>query len=101
MATSRTGTSVHKRMVKVAITEAIAQGLTLCPNCNNPLDYDDRTSRHGAQADEIVAYAKTGHTSTDPTHWQVLCALCNQRKSDGYRGSTSSDVAPFPHSRWW
>lgn len=101
MATSRTGTAVHKRMRRIVIAEAKARGLTHCPPCGNELDYTDGKAPHGAQADEIVAYAHSGVTSTDPNDWQVLCAKCNQRKGKGFTRSDAPNVDPWPQSRPW
>lgn len=98
MVTSRTGTSVHKRMVAKTLTAARAQGVTHCPGCNNELDYEDRTSKHGAHADEIVPYAVRGYTSTDINDWQVLCATCNQRKG---KKIWEDGEPPYPLSREW
>lgn len=100
MATSRTGTSVHKRMAREVTADAQARGITHCPSCGHELDYEDRRSTHGAQADETTPYAATGTTSTDPSQWQVLCAQCNQRKGARNWAGTDGDN-PWPQSRQW
>lgn len=100
MATSRTGTAAHKRMRTIVLAEAQARGVINCPGCRVELDYRDGRAPNGAQADEIVPFARAGETSSDPNDWQVLCAKCNQRKGD--RGWIQTDDAPpFPLSREW
>lgn len=100
MTTSRTGTAKHKRMVRIAKQEAQAAGITHCPACGVELDYVNCTAPNGAHADEIIAYQVRGYTSTDPTHWQVLCATCNQRKGNRSWAKTD-DRPPFPLSGTW
>jgi len=100
MTTSRTGTAVHKRMVKIVLAEARSRGITNCPACNTELDYVNRTAPNGSHADEIVAFAVTGETNTDPNAWQVLCATCNQSK--GAKGwDATNGEPPYPTSRAW
>lgn len=96
MATSRSGTTVHKRMVAQTIAAAKAQGVTHC-GCGVELDYENRTARNGAHADEIVPYAVTGETSTDPDNWRVLCATCNQKRGAG-AWKPYGDENPYPLS---
>ena len=99
MATSRTGTATHKRMVRIVKAEAQAQGITHCPGCRVELDYNDGTAPNGAQADEIVPFAITQATSTDPSDWQVLCRDCNRDKSD--KTAFTPKTVQYPHSRAW
>jgi len=100
MATSRTGTALHKRMVRTVMAEAQARGVTHCPACKVELDYVNRTAPNGAHADEIVPFAVRGETSSDPNDWQVLCATCNQSK--GAKGwDATNGQAPYPTLIAW
>jgi hypothetical protein len=86
-------------MVRIVKAEAQAQGITHCPGCRVELDYSDGTQPNGAQADEIVPWAKTGVTSTDPRDWQVLCRTCNRTKSD--KTAVTLPAIRYPLSREW
>jgi len=99
MPTSRSGTATHKRMVRIVKAEAQNRGVTHCPGCKTPLDYTDGTAPNGAQADEIVPFAVTGITSTEPSDWQVLCRDCNRAKSD--KTIAVLPAVRYPHSRDW
>lgn len=104
MATSRSSTTAHKRMRGIVIATAIAQGITHCPSCGVELDYDAKDRPPNApEADEIIPFAKTGVTSTDPADWQVLCRTCNRRKSDKMPGDDNGHAVanPYPLSRAW
>ena len=103
MATSRSATTEHKRMVKIVKARAQAQGITHCRSCDVELDYESRTRPpNAAEADEIIPFAITGVTSTDPDDWQVLCRKCNRAKSSKVAGNADENPqALYPWSRSW
>jgi len=80
MATSRTGTALHKRMRARAVTAAQTAGQTNCPLCGRWIDWNTHGSKSSPEADEIIPYAETQQTSTDLTNWRIICRHCNQQR---------------------
>ena len=102
MATPRTATTKHKRMRRQCLARDKSAGITHCPICGTELDYETPERKpNKAEADEIVPYALTGTTSTDPDDWQTICAQCNQRKGSKVTPTRDENVNLFPHSRAW
>ncbi len=100
--TPRSATTAHKRMRRIVLATAQAQGITHCPSCKVALDYVSRTRPpNAAEADEIIPFAVTGVTSQDPDDWQVLCRTCNARKGDKVASNGEAHANPYPHSRSW
>lgn len=107
MATPRTATATHKRMRRRTLERDRAAGVTHCPGypghpCGVPLDYDTpQRVPNKAEADEIVPFAMTGTTSTNPDDWQTLCARCNQSKGSRSHATRRDDVDQFPLAAQW
>jgi 5-methylcytosine-specific restriction protein A len=103
MATSRTGTSVWKKVRKRALHLAQAQGLTHCPYCKVWLNYTVSLTPSSAEVDHITAHARGGQDRLDSV--QVICRRCNQSKGDkpAPRSATTSApvTGPLKTSRQW
>lgn len=100
--TPRSATTTHKRMRARTLARDRAAGITHCPSCKVELDYDTKQRvPHKAEADEIVPFAMTGVTSTNPDDWQTLCARCNQRKGAKTQTPQQESQELDLHSRVW
>jgi len=89
-------------MRKVALATAQARGITHCPSCGVELDYESKDRPpNAAEADEIIPFAVTGETSTDPADWQVLCGTCNRKKGAQVGEQGAAWENPYPLSRNW
>lgn len=76
MATSRTGTSKWKNIRKRAIHRAMRDGLTNCPECNIPLDYETGLRPNSPEVDHIIPWSVSQTDALDGT--RVICRRCNQ-----------------------
>lgn len=101
MATSRTGTAVHKRMRRECLKRDRDRGVTACPLCLVPIAWDTSKQPDSPEADELVPYSLTGKTSTNLDEWQTICRLCNQRKGNRMPALPPVEGIPFPQSRQW
>lgn len=81
MATSRTGTAKWKNIRAQALRAAQRDGLTHCPLCRVPLDYENCTRPNGAVGDHIVPHAKGGADHIDNV--RIICFTCNSKRA-GY-----------------
>ncbi|WP_370037133.1 HNH endonuclease [Brevibacterium epidermidis] len=100
MATSRTGTGKWKRVRAEAIKRARDNGLTRCPSCRTPLDYEWSKRPNSAEADHITPHARGGTDTLDNV--QVICRLCNQTKGAGKKRKrrTGKRVEPVTKVNW-
>jgi 5-methylcytosine-specific restriction endonuclease McrA len=103
MTTNRTATAIHKRMRDLAINTARAEGQQICLECGCWIDWEHSSQPNSPEADEIIPYVTTGHTSTDPANWRVICRTCNRSKGGklGASRSTQSNPHRIETSQQW
>jgi 5-methylcytosine-specific restriction endonuclease McrA len=77
MATSRTGTATWKRVRKQRLDHDRDAGLTRCPLCTVPLDWEYSKRPNSPEPDHIVPWAKGGQDTFENT--RTICRECNQR----------------------
>lgn len=101
MASSRTGSSQWKKVRKRALHLAQAQGISNCPYCARPLDYETSRTPASAEPDHIVAYAKGGQDRLE--NLLVCCRKCNQSKGNrpAPKAATVLKAKPLKTSRVW
>jgi len=101
MASSRTGTTKHKHMRAKAIAKAKREGQTTCPIDGRWIDWDTHGLPSSPEADEIIAYADTGATSTDPDNWRIICLQCNRQLGGQLGAQRSRRSGLLQTSRSW
>jgi 5-methylcytosine-specific restriction endonuclease McrA len=99
LATSRTGTTVWKRVRTYALKEAQRNGQTKCPFCQVTLDYERGRESNSAWVDHIVPHNKGGQDSL--ANALVCCRTCNISKGDREAPKPKQvHSLPFISSRW-
>jgi 5-methylcytosine-specific restriction protein A len=91
MATSRTGTAQHKRWRAAVIKRDRDQGITACPLCGQPLDYQNSGQPNSVEADHIIPHKYGGPTTLD--NGRAICRHCNQS-----RGARLAPRTPPTHT---
>lgn len=81
MATSRTGTSVHRHWRRRVLARGQANGVVYCPDCGVELDYVNSKRPNSAEPDHIVPFARGGRDEVD--NGRVVCRHCNQSRGAG------------------
>lgn len=83
MATSRTGTSSHKRFRRDVLSRDRRAGVTHCPLCGVLLDYDVGRKPNSAEPDHLIPpmFGGTDHVDNGAT----ICRTCNIRRGNGSR----------------
>lgn len=99
MATSRTGTTRHLKNVAAIRAAAIQAGITNCPLCQIPLDYERPRLPNSAEVDHKIPVARGG--SDERENLWVICRGCNGRKGGaiGLRRSARTGRRPHPGGR--
>lgn len=97
MATSRTGTTAWRRTRALAIRYARRDGIEHCPICGTRLDFDQPQTPASAEADHLIPYSKGGKDVI--SNVQIICRLCNQRKSDGRKQAIITPTTKEPETR--
>lgn len=92
MTTSRTGTASHKHFRKRVLARDRNAGVTQCPLCGTPLDYDHGRRPNSAEPDHIIPYTHGG--TNDPANGRTICRQCNQAR--GNRMYTATPDQPTP-----
>lgn len=99
MTKGRTATHAWAKIRTRIIREALASGLTHCPLCHVPLDYNTPHTPQSAECDHIIPWAHGG--TDDPDNLRVICRNCNVRRGARHTLTTPSTPDHWPHSRRW
>lgn len=99
MTTSRTGTAQWKNLRAKALYRAKRNGITHCPHCNVPLNYDVSRTPASPEPDHIIPYSKGGPDHID--NLVIICRRCNQSKSNKQTPKQAPHRGPIKTSRQW
>lgn len=78
MATNRTATAHWKKIRDTRRQIDFDNGLTNCPLCKVPLDWEYSRRPNSAEVDHIIEWAKGGKDELNNT--RVICRHCNQSR---------------------
>lgn len=106
MVSSRTGLTPHLRFRKAVLGRDRKTGITNCPDCDCPLDYNISRQPNSAEPDHIVPAAQArqlGWTDAQlnhPSNGRTICRRCNQSRGSG-KPIKRVTKAPIRPSHGW
>lgn len=78
MATNRTATAAWKKIRDKRRQIDFDNGITNCPLCNKPIDWEYSRRPNSAEVDHIIEWARGGKDELSNT--RVICRHCNQSR---------------------
>lgn len=80
MPTPRTATTRWKHLRRQALRLAQERGITHCPDCNVPLNYEIGKQPNSAEPDHIIPASRGGEDSLE--NLRICCRQCNQARGN-------------------
>lgn len=108
MVSSRTGLTPHLTFRRRVLARDRAAGITNCPECGTPLDYNVSRQPNSAEPDHIIPAAQarelgwTDQQLNNPTNGRAICRRCNQsRGANTTRPTPTKTRKPVTASPGW
>lgn len=93
MVSSRTGLTPHLRFRRAVLKRDRDRGVTNCPLCGVPLNYDIGKQPNSAEPDHIIPIARGG--TNHPDNGRTICRRCNQRKGNKIDRPAARGPVPY------